>query len=203
MKKDAIIISLAWPETWVRETEASYNVLSRAFGISRDGYYKVGHAALVLIDLKSGHASYFDCGRYDCPPNLARVRSCQSDPGLELFSQVFDIDDIFQTTKLLWEIAGNENTNGDGPMHWGIHPVNYKTCLKGIRKEINRGFFPYGPFDTKGSNCSRFVLKALIAGGAENKFKAAFKYGPCPLPIMLTRFSPTVAIKAPAISLLA
>lgn len=201
MKKDGLIITLAWPETWVKATEARYNVLAETLGISKNGFYKVGHAALVLINLGTGQASYFDCGRYDCPPNQARIRSAVSDPDLKLKTSLWDIHDHFQSTELLWEIAQNEATHGSGPMHWGLHEVNFKSSLEFILNEQSKGFRPYGPFDLKGSNCSRFVLKSLVAGGAEKAIWAQLKYGPCPLPIMLTQFSPSVELKMPRFNL--
>ena len=58
------IIALAWPEGMVSAAGAWYDFL-----FARNGKYRVGHSAVVLIDRKSGKLQYFDFGRYHSPPN--------------------------------------------------------------------------------------------------------------------------------------
>ena len=77
-------IALAWPETFCKQTGAWYDRLLSAFGINQNGYYKVGHSALVLVDDETGSCRYFDFGRYHAPPSFGRVRSQETDHELTL-----------------------------------------------------------------------------------------------------------------------
>ena len=49
-KHDGFAIALAWPETLCKQAGAWYDYLLYYAGINRKGYYKVGHAAVVLVD---------------------------------------------------------------------------------------------------------------------------------------------------------
>jgi len=76
--KDIAII-LAWPETICKQTNAWYDGLMNKLKISKNGYYKVGHAAIVLVNSKKGEAHYFDFGRYHSPKGQGRVRDISTD----------------------------------------------------------------------------------------------------------------------------
>jgi len=51
--KTGAIVNIAWPDTKVRKTNAPYDGPMTIVGLCKDGYYKVGHAALLLIDYRT------------------------------------------------------------------------------------------------------------------------------------------------------
>ena len=110
-------ISLAWPETRCRKTGMWYDVMMSFFGIAKEGYYKVGHAAILLIDAKSGDIQYFDFGRYYAAYVQEKVRSQETDQELIIHSKAEISQDgkqIFNLEKILWELYKNRSTNGSG-----------------------------------------------------------------------------------------
>ena len=52
--RNGFVIACAWPETMCKQPGSWYDSLMNYLGISQDGYYKVGHAALILIDKNIG-----------------------------------------------------------------------------------------------------------------------------------------------------
>ena len=75
MENSATIIVLAWPDTKVVHEGKWYDIPMRWIGAIKDGHYKAGHAAFLLINNKSGDIQYFDFGRYHTPLKFGRVRS--------------------------------------------------------------------------------------------------------------------------------
>ena len=45
--------------------------------------YRVGHAALILVDKDTGTCSYYDFGRYGTPDGYGRVRNPSDDHDLK------------------------------------------------------------------------------------------------------------------------
>src|SRR5690606_25903582 len=82
-----IAIALAWPETKCKQAGAWYDGLMNLLGISKENYYKVGHAAVVLIEAKTGNCLYFDFGRYHAPFGQGRVRDLETDHDLEIYTK--------------------------------------------------------------------------------------------------------------------
>ena len=77
-ESNGIAIALAWPQTYCKEPGAWYDPVTRRLGISRNNYYRAGHAALVLIERDGEQCHYFDFGRYHAPYQHGRVRSAVS-----------------------------------------------------------------------------------------------------------------------------
>ncbi len=186
MQKDSYIIALAWPETWVKGTRAWYDPLAEKIGLSKEGHYKVGHAALVLLDPQKGEALYYDCGRYNCPPGLARIRSAETDEELTL-KQGFKPEELESTNlyRLLDELQNLEATHGQGIIHWDLHAVNFHQAKAYLKQKQAKGHLKYGPFTTEGLNCSRLVLEALVAGRSIHPLRAKLRFWPCPFPVEL------------------
>ena len=78
MKND-FIITIAWPEGMTASAGAWYDKI-----LSNKGKYRVGHAAIVLIDSETKKSYYFDFGRYHTPPGFGRVRDVETDPDLAI-----------------------------------------------------------------------------------------------------------------------
>ena len=63
------IIALAWPEGMVTRAGAWYDFL-----FAKNGKYRVGHSALVLVQRKTGKLCYFDFVVFNCILNIVSCR---------------------------------------------------------------------------------------------------------------------------------
>lgn len=159
-------IALAWPETNCKQTGAWYDYIMKKTGFNKDGYYQVGHAAVILVHPVSGNCFYFDFGRYHAPPGFGRVRDTSTDHDLRLNSKLFLQEDMsLQIDSLLEEVQSNESTHGCGPVQAGWINIQFDKALARAKKIQDACPKKYGPFEINGTNCSRFVADVLRAGG--------------------------------------
>lgn len=158
--KSSSIIALAWPETKVRRIGVWYDRVTQWLGFINGDYYKAGHAAAVLVDHSTGGLQYFDFGRYHTPEKMGRLRSNNTDPELTLnvrasfhnSGEIENIDDV------LSEIAAHPSTHGDGTMYASVAGgINFEKAHDFTANLQQNGLVHYGPFDWRGTNCSRFV----------------------------------------------
>jgi len=160
MQGRGTFIALAWPNTQVVKEGKWYDMPMKWLGFVKNGYYKVGHAALLIIDHENGMVNYFDFGRYHTPLKMGRVRDKETDPDLcintiALFSQqgaILNIDDILN------EVADNESNHGEGEMLASLHKgINHNKVMAYAKQMQSKGVIAYGPLVWGGTNCSRFV----------------------------------------------
>lgn len=173
-KESASIITLAWPTTRVRRIGVWYDQVTRWLGFIKRDYYKAGHAAAVLVDHCSGSLTYFDFGRYHTPEKTGRLRSVNTDPELNipLKAQIGETGDIENIAQILSLISAHPATHGDGVMFAAISggidkakALDFTSALQG------RGLVHYGPFDLRGTNCSRFVRDFVKSTTTHTKLK--------------------------------
>lgn len=167
-KGKAMII--AWPETTARGDEKWYSVLKR-LKIVKNVNFKVGHAAIILIDDVSGSLFYYDFGRYITPRGKGRTRSAESDPKLTILTKAIIIDDqISNILEICSELADKKkDTHGDGPMYFSIaDSFNFQMAKKEADNMVRTGSIPYGAMASGNSNCSRFVWQVYKAGRKPN-----------------------------------
>ncbi len=160
-------IALAWPQTYCKQPGSWYDGLSNILGISRNRYYKAGHAALVLIDIKSNKCYYFDFGRYHTPFGYGRVRSANTDYDLKIRTKpVFSEDksQILNYTDILEELQGNESCHGDGDLYASYCTIDFNKSFAKASQLQKDSPIRYGPFIIGGNNCSRFVYQSIIPG---------------------------------------
>lgn len=159
-----IAIVLSWPETCCKQAGAWYDPLMSLVGINKNGYYKVGHAAIVLIQKETGDCLYFDFGRYHTPVGYGRVRSACTDHDLAVLTQArFDDDGcLINEAAILQEIYHNRSCHGDGYMLSCQTIIDYNQSIMAVQKLQNKVFLRYGPFVWRGTNCSRFVVHVLL-----------------------------------------
>jgi len=160
-------IALAWPETSCKQAGAWYDGLMYQMGINKKGYYKVGHAALVLIDDETGSCRYFDFGRYHAPHGHGRVRGELTDHDLKVSAKAnisADRKEILNLDEILSELHANPSTHGTGAIFGAATRINYDEALKFTIQLQAKEHIPYGPFIPYGTNCSRFVNSAIRAG---------------------------------------
>ena len=181
---DGFAIALAWPETLCKQAGAWYDNLMDLVGINSKGYYKVGHAAIVLVDGKSGKCHYFDFGRYHAPHGHGRVRSAITDHDLKISTGArfsHEIGSIENLLDILNELQNNPSTHGAGTIYASAIRINSSNALQFALELNKRDYIPYGPFIKNGTNCSRFVNSVLQIGVSDIKSNILLK-----LPWMLT-----------------
>jgi hypothetical protein len=166
-KHNGFAIAIAWPETWCKQSGAWYDSFINRLGISKHHYYKVGHAALVLVDDETGSCTYFDFGRYHAPFQHGRARSEKTDDGLKMKTVALMSDDkkrILNFGEILTELQQNPECHGEGAIHASYGRINFEKALAKAEEMQQQNPIKYGPFKYGGSNCSRFVNTVIRAG---------------------------------------
>lgn len=181
-------IAIAWPETYCKQPGYWYDAITNFLGLSENHYYKVGHAALVLVDNEICKCHYFDFGRYHAPFQHGRVRSEATDDGLKMKTSASISGDgrkIENLEEILTELQLNPECHGEGKIHASYHRIKFHRAYSKAFYLQQKSPIPYGPFRYNGSNCSRFVNSALIAGKpswwATIKLKYVVPLTPTPL----------------------
>jgi len=157
-------VALAWPKALAKEAGDGYDRLMHGLGFNDGGFYRVGHAAVVLVDA-SGRCLYYDFGRYHAPVGMGRVRCATTDHDLTLATVAQkEGTTIANFDALLCEVQSMVATHGSGPMYASYVQVNFDSAYHEAERLRLEGFLPYGPFEKDGSNCSRFVRSVIVAG---------------------------------------
>lgn len=172
-------IAIAWPETYCKQPGSWYDPLTFFLGINKNHYYKVGHAALVLVDSLKKKCHYFDFGRYHSPFQYGRVRGADTDHDL-LMNTIPEISDdgtiIKNFNDILLELQNNTACHGEGEIHASYTLINFQKAFSKVSEMQNKKHIAYGPFRINGSNCSRFVNTIILAGNPKLKHKLKLKY---------------------------
>ena len=170
------IIALAWPEGMVSAAGAWYDSL-----FAKNGKYRVGHSAVVLIDRKSGRLLYFDFGRYHSPPNYGRVRDVETDSDVALKSIAkIKNNTISNLDEILLEIKNKKSCHGEGTLYASIlNDVSYEKAYEYAKRIQQKGLIPYGPFVYSGTNCSRFVASVMRSASPKFIKNARLKFPFC------------------------
>jgi hypothetical protein len=165
-KNDAFILTLAYPETIVSHAEEWYSQFLPFLFVGGKNHVRAGHAALVLIDKKTGVLEYHDFGRYITSQPNGRVRGRETDFELH-FPLVAKIenDGIKNLDEILEFLATHSKlTHGDGNLYASVcNAVNYQLAREHIDKMQAKGFIRYAAFIKEACNCARFVTDTLIA----------------------------------------
>lgn len=172
-------IALAWPQTYCKQPGSWYDSLAGRLNISKNNYYKAGHAALILVDAIDQKSYYFDFGRYHAPFQYGRVRGKDTDHELEIktkpkISSNGKILENFE--ELLNEIQLNPACHGNGELYASYSLINFNSAFNEAFQMQKAGPVPYGPFQYQGSNCSRFVNKIILAGKPKWNHKMQLRY---------------------------
>ncbi len=162
--RDTAIV-IAFPDNWAKGEKLRDRLLV-SLNITYTPYYKVGHAALILIQKKSGLVEYFDYGRYISPPKKGRVRSKDTDPKLYIpvqasFDKSGNVTNAFEIMHYLASIK--EATHGHGTTYFSIcRDIDFERGKAFVNESIKKGSIPYVTWGAKGMNCSSFVVKTLL-----------------------------------------
>ncbi|MDY8138805.1 DUF6695 family protein [Aquimarina sp. 2201CG5-10] len=167
------IISLAFPDTFVRFSDESVLNLLPLFGLGKNRFIKAGHAAFVLIENSTGNAEYYDFGRYITPEGHGRVRSAVTDVELEIpFKALMSNDGALDNIEefLLWLEDNPQKTHGSGRLVASVcDQVFYDEARAFVVAMQEKGSIPYKAFGKEGSNCSRIVTDTILAGTDQKK----------------------------------
>ncbi len=167
------IIPLAWPETPVIKEGKWYDGIMSVLGFLRNGFYKAGHAAVVIANHETSEFHYFDFGRYQTPNKHGRVRDSWTDPDLSLKTKpIIENNEVVNLEELMNELAKLEATHGEGRLIAStLFVSDAEKALQKAKEIQSREAIIYGPFNIGGTNCSRFVAqtaKASNLGGIKN-----------------------------------
>ena len=169
------IITLAWPEGMVTASGAWYDKI-----LSKNGKYRVGHSAVVLINSETSKSHYFDFGRYHTPQGFGRARDVETDGDLALLDAVIKNGKILNIEELLLTISKIKATHGEGRMYAAlIKGANFQNAFSTAKNIQLEGMLPYGPFVMNGTNCSRFVARVIKSAIPSFIKKLRFKYPFC------------------------
>ena len=157
----ALIIA-AWPQTPVRPTGLWYDTFLALLGFRLpSGFYRLGHAGCLLVSERTDRAHYFDCGRYECPPQMCRVRDDVRDPDVALSVRArFAADGSLSNGEdVLLELAGIRATHGEGFMVASIMGgLDFEAAYREA-KGLQARMYPFRHLASRSLNCTRFLLR--------------------------------------------
>ncbi len=167
------IIVLAYPDTFVKLSDEWQCKLLPLVGLGTWEYIKAGHAAIVLIENKTGNANYYDFGRYVTPEGQGRVRSAKTDDELKIpfKAKLIGNGPLENLSEfLLWLDANPQKTHGEGRLIASVcEEVNFDTAQQYVLDMQQMGSIPYRAFKNDGSNCARFVADTILAATQNKK----------------------------------
>lgn len=184
--KDSILV-MAWPETPVRKVGMWYDKITSLMGFCKDGVYKAGHAAAIVIRHHDATMHYFDFGRYHTPRKYGRVRSAHTDHDLKITDRIEILPDgeILNLNSLLRKFAVRESFHGKGPFYVShLKGIDADKAITFANKLQAKGKIHYGPFEARGTNCSRFIASVVKAGnpGLFTKLRISAPFSLTPTP---------------------
>ncbi|MDO9554260.1 DUF6695 family protein [Rhodonellum sp.] len=176
-KLNGIAIAIAWPDFMGKQPGSWYDGAMSFLGFNKNFHYKVGHAALILVNTATGSCYHFDCGRYHAPFQHGRIRDASTDENLYIHTKaIISSNRIENVGEILQEVQANKFSFGMGPMHGAYCPVDFGLTWSMAKNMQSRGAIPFGPFVPTGTNCCRFVRSGIIAGMPNLGQKIKLKY---------------------------
>lgn len=189
MTKFGALISLAYPEAFVKATNGKYNRILESAGIVNAGLVKAGHAAACIVD-HDGTIHYSDFGRYITPQTSGRARTIHTDPEVVIpikaeFSNIGIIKNLNEIAGFL--LDNPQLTHGHGDLYMGVfYNVDHRKAINYAWQTSLKGSMSYGPFVINGSNCARYVWSLLwTSGGLGLRTQLISRMLPSPMPLDL------------------
>ena len=125
------IITLNWPEGMVTVSNSWYDKF-----FSKNGKYRVGHSALILVNSKTKKLHYMDFGRYHTPDGYGRVRDAETDPdvGIPLLAEIKN-NEILNIDTILKDAFIKKAQSWRRSFYISVlEGVSFKLCIQ-LRKE--------------------------------------------------------------------
>lgn len=164
-----IAIPLSWPDKTARGDE-KWMVMLKKCGLVKNLNFKIGHAAILLIEKASGRVLYFDFGRYITPRGDGRARSANSDPRLRIETRALISEHgvLLNLEEILIELSEMEDaTHGGGRLFCSIATrISFKKSYRFSERLVEQGPIKYGALAPNNNNCSRYVAQILVEGMA-------------------------------------
>lgn len=186
-RNNGTIIPIAWPDDLVASNLMKYDNFLSWFNICKNGFYKVGHAAMLLINEDTGKVCYYDFGRYIAEPRrYGRIRSVKTDAELAFDIKAFVQDGkIVNLEEILLYTNAHPHTHGKGTMYASVRRAyNFESVYRHIEQRQSQGLIKYGAFEIGGTNCSRFVAQTMAAfADPVEKFKILYPWYGTPSPL--------------------
>ncbi len=163
----------------------------RFLGFNKEGYYQVGHSAIIIINPDTGKCHYFDFGRYHAPFGYGRVRDEVTDHELRMKTKArISSEGISNVEEVVEEIASNESSHGTGVCYASCIVVDFNKAFSRAKEMQAASPIAYGPFLFNGTNCSRFVRTIVVSGissaGLKTRLAFPLSLSPTPLGIVKT-----------------
>jgi hypothetical protein len=169
------IITLAWPEGMVMSAGSWYDKV-----FAKNGKYRVGHSAMLLVNGETQETHYFDFGRYHTPLGYGRVRDKVTDPDLKIMDAVITSSELVNIEDILIQLSEMKATHGEGKMYASlIDNIDFDNAYKTAKDMQSKGMLSYGPFVRPGTNCSRFVASVIKASRPSFIKRLRLKYPFC------------------------
>lgn len=173
-----LALILTWPDATIRGDE-KWMMFFKKIGIVKNLNFKVGHTGIVIIKRETGEMLFYDFGRYITPRGYGRARSTFSDPHLEIdLRATFDNDRIAN----LDEIAERFETlkpamHGEGILYFSVaQHINFELAKAYGDDCVRQGNFPYGAIARKNNNCSRFIVRMLMASSERYNWRHSINF---------------------------
>lgn len=178
-----IAIPISWPDKTALGDE-KWMAFLKQIGLVKNLHFKVGHAAILLIERNSGRILYFDFGRYLSPRGYGRARSALFDPRLEIATkaQITRQGEVQNIKEILEELCEKEEaTHGGGRTFFSIcKQVSFTKCVAYAEKLVAEGPVLYGALAKNNNSCSRFVAQVLTEGmDMDDKRRRKILYPEC------------------------
>ena len=185
---DGTAIAIAWPYFMGKQAGSWYDPVMQLLNINRNFHYRVGHAALILIN-NVGKCFYFDCGRYHTPYQKGRIRDVTTDHDIGLQTlAVCDSGRVYNIRSLLKEIQLNKAFKGEGPLMAASCGISFGSAFSAVKAKQKKGAMFFGPFTIRGINCCRFVWRGILCGKPDCRYnwklKLIFPFLPRPKTIV-------------------
>ena len=163
-------IVIAWPQCTARADE-SLPIFLRKAGLIKNLNFRVGHAAVCLINPQTHEVLYYDFGRYITPRGFGRARSKYTDPELALNTKaVFNEEkDLMNVEEIAAELERKAKyTHGVGPLVFSVSKsIDYIKAKKYADEMVMKGYFPYNGLYKSASNCARYVTETIKASSED------------------------------------
>ena len=160
-------VAIGWPETYCKQPGYWFDSLGRVLGINKNGFYKIGHSAVILINSTTNKCHYFDFGRYHTPFQKGRVRDDCSDPSLTI-KTIPQIDltnrKILNLKQIIEDMQLNTEYHSEGKLIAAYTRINFQLAYKFAINQQKKELIPYGLLNYSKMNCGRFVSRIIRAG---------------------------------------
>src|SRR5690606_5397824 len=166
-----IAIPISWPDMTALGDE-KWMAFLKKMKVVKNLNFKIGHAAILLIERSSGTISYFDFGRYLSPRGYGRARSAGFDRRLTIQTKaICDHQGIVNLQEILEELCAKEQaTHGGGRLLFSIaNDISYAKGMAYANHIVGQGPILYGALAKNNNSCSRFVAQILAKSMQRNE----------------------------------